>query len=164
MWQNRFSSSSTPTTDRGIHQKLPPSGSVNQFSFYRLPFRNKKKRPHLVCTQSVCVSVCLCGSTHLLWVTLAVFADRGRTVVVENWTREVVDHVSFQRVFNQQRHTVQPLAFLQHRVTHLTHIQTRLHHVAIYYSFKWLYWDFKCIFTAECLLDKTHKFKSLLTI
>lgn len=60
-------------------------------------------------------------------VALAVFADRRRGVVVEHRTGEVVDHqhLPLQCILDQERHTIQPLALLEHIHTHAhTHQDT----------------------------------------
>lgn len=53
-------------------------------------------------------------------VALAVFAERRRGVVVEDRTGEVVDHqhLPLQCILDQERHTIQPLALLEHIHTH----------------------------------------------
>lgn len=49
----------------------------------------------------------------------AVFADGWGRVMMEDWAREVVNHqhLSFERVFDEQRDAVQPQVLLGHKHT-----------------------------------------------
>lgn len=77
-----------------------------------------------------CMYVCIhvWSGWYLLWVALAVFADGWRRgVVVEDRTGEVVDHqhLPLQCILDQERHTIQPLALLEHIHTYTHgHIHT----------------------------------------
>lgn len=78
---------------------------------------------------AACVHVCIhvCSWWYLLRVALAVFADGRRGgVVVEDRTGKVVDHqhLALQRVLDEERHTVQPLALLEHIHTYAHGTQT----------------------------------------